>query len=515
MRRDNGAECQRYVGVDRRQPRGLRSDLIGRRELLLYAAALVAIGALLPEVASRCISAEAARYLTDAVRVVGTALFFGAGLLWLARWRLTGEARMARAGTALMVLSLVAAPLAMLTGISSADPAPPLSAICHAAAVGGCILLLASALASPRVDSSLRPARAVITTISLAWVGIAGVALSVNLVEPAIAESVWRTGAELALACGWAACALWALRLGSRSAEASLTRLGLVLVVMAAVEGMQVVIAHPAPLAVAGLELVAASIVAANAARELGEIFAHDGNRLLSVAGALDQAHKLLVEKDELQEEQVHDARSAIAALRAAALTLERYGDRVDDVTQRSLRSSIVSELSRLERLIDPARPSSATRFSVEDALWPVIMAERQAGLVVHASVGVECAHGRAHDVARVVQTLLVNAQRYAPGSDVWVRAERAGREVRIHVVDRGPGLPSTEHESIFLRGSRGSTAEGGSGSGLGLYVARKLMAAQGGTIGVQDRPGGGADFVVTLPAASAEKSVENGVEHR
>ena len=54
---------------------------------------------------------------------------------------------------------------------------------------------------------------------------------------------------------------------------------------------------------------------------------------------------------------------------------------------------------------------------------------------------------------------------------------------------------------SIFERSRRGSTSDGVEGSGLGLYVASRLMREQGGDLWVTDNPGGGAAFVMSLPA--------------
>jgi signal transduction histidine kinase len=91
----------------------------------------------------------------------------------------------------------------------------------------------------------------------------------------------------------------------------------------------------------------------------------------------------------------------------------------------------------------------------------------------------------------------LDNAREHAAMSSVRVRTERVGTRVQIRVEDLGPGVPTAHRELIFLRGVTTAVQ----GSGLGLHVARQLMREQGGDVWVEDRIGGGASFVVSLPA--------------
>ena len=102
---------------------------------------------------------------------------------------------------------------------------------------------------------------------------------------------------------------------------------------------------------------------------------------------------------------------------------------------------------------------------------------------------------GRPDSTAQVVVALLDNARQHAPGSPVEVRAESRCDVATVFVEDRGPGIPArSAPERIFGRGVRGSDS---GGSGLGLYIARRVMAEQGGSIDVSARPGGGTSFVL------------------
>jgi len=70
---------------------------------------------------------------------------------------------------------------------------------------------------------------------------------------------------------------------------------------------------------------------------------------------------------------------------------------------------------------------------------------------------------------------------------------------VRVTVADQGQGIDAADHERIFARFER-LTPDDGAGSGLGLYISRRLARAMGGDISVQSALGQGARFTLTLP---------------
>jgi PAS domain S-box-containing protein len=111
--------------------------------------------------------------------------------------------------------------------------------------------------------------------------------------------------------------------------------------------------------------------------------------------------------------------------------------------------------------------------------------------------------------MAQVLRNLLANAIRFAPaGTAIELAAADGpspdGRDgVTLTVADRGPGIPPGELESIFEPFVQSSlTKDGSGGTGLGLAIARRIVQAHGGTLHAANRAGGGAVFVLWLPAS-------------
>ena len=114
-------------------------------------------------------------------------------------------------------------------------------------------------------------------------------------------------------------------------------------------------------------------------------------------------------------------------------------------------------------------------------------------------------AKGEFRRILQIMVNLVGNAVRYSPaGSMVWIRAEQEGDLAAIIVADQGKGIAKADHDRIFGKFERVDQNEPG-GTGLGLYISRRLARAMGGDITVDSAPGMGARFVLTLPAVSAE----------
>jgi PAS domain S-box-containing protein len=117
--------------------------------------------------------------------------------------------------------------------------------------------------------------------------------------------------------------------------------------------------------------------------------------------------------------------------------------------------------------------------------------------------------HGDADQMAQVLSNLLINAQQAMqsqPGPRRLVVATRragSGKRVRLRVTDSGPGVPREIRDRIFEPFF--TTKPVGTGTGIGLALCHNIVAAHGGTVTVEDAPGGGTRFVIVLPVVPAE----------
>jgi PAS domain S-box-containing protein len=114
--------------------------------------------------------------------------------------------------------------------------------------------------------------------------------------------------------------------------------------------------------------------------------------------------------------------------------------------------------------------------------------------------------------IDQVVTNLVGNAVKYGAGAPILVSVTAgASGHTRLTVRDEGPGIPSEHQERIFEQFERAGQAEHLPGMGLGLWLARRIVTAHGGTVTVDSSPGRGATFTVILPSGQArEKSPEN-----
>ena len=110
---------------------------------------------------------------------------------------------------------------------------------------------------------------------------------------------------------------------------------------------------------------------------------------------------------------------------------------------------------------------------------------------------------GEFRRVLQVLLNLLGNAIRYSPkGSHVELRTELAGARARVTVADEGEGLSAAQQARLFDKFER-LGRQGDGGSGLGLYISRRLARAMGGDLMVDSAPGAGSRFTLDLPADS------------
>lgn len=107
--------------------------------------------------------------------------------------------------------------------------------------------------------------------------------------------------------------------------------------------------------------------------------------------------------------------------------------------------------------------------------------------------------------IQQIVTNLVSNAVKYGASEPVRITVATDSATATLEVEDHGIGIPTEAHQRIFGRFERAVSARHFGGLGLGLYVARQLVEAMGGTIGVISQPAEGARFVVQLPLLVAE----------
>lgn len=119
-------------------------------------------------------------------------------------------------------------------------------------------------------------------------------------------------------------------------------------------------------------------------------------------------------------------------------------------------------------------------------------------------ATGSRMALGDPARLAQVLELLLENAAKYAPpGAEIVVADWSANGQVHVAVGDDGPGVPPDVRESVFEPFVR-LNPSAAPGSGVGLFAARRLVAAMDGRLWIEDKPAGGSQFVTALPEAPA-----------
>jgi len=213
-----------------------------------------------------------------------------------------------------------------------------------------------------------------------------------------------------------------------------------------------------------------------------------------------------------------HELRSPLASVIGAARTLEQRWRELTPEQRDSFLALIGAETSRLAGLIgdvlDASRIDAGTfgyRFGELD-LAELVLDATSAAQVGHDEVRVEAriadgvppVHGDPDRLRQVLANLIDNAVKYSPaGETVTVAAGAVDGSVHVEVSDRGPGIAPEDQRVIFEKFGRVHVDGAKPGTGLGLFIARSIAEAHGGTLSVRSSPGRGATFRLALPLSS------------
>jgi signal transduction histidine kinase len=214
--------------------------------------------------------------------------------------------------------------------------------------------------------------------------------------------------------------------------------------------------------------------------------------------------------KDDLMAMFAHDFKGPLTVISGfSELMLD-----TDDATVKRSAETIVEQTRRLAKLSDDALALAATQsagFSLQRTPGDITEFVRSIAVpldrdgeritIVAPEEPVIVSYDRSR-LRHVVDNVVGNALKYSLGP-ITIVVERAGAEVRVRVEDRGIGIPSAERAFIFARFGRGTNARsrGISGSGVGLYIAKKIVDVHGGRLDVESVENEGSAFTLVLPA--------------
>jgi two-component system sensor histidine kinase KdpD len=213
-----------------------------------------------------------------------------------------------------------------------------------------------------------------------------------------------------------------------------------------------------------------------------------------------------------------HDLRTPLASIKASVSSLclddvewsaeetREFLGMIGDETDRLI--TLVTNLLDMSRIQAGALQPSLEAIALEEVVPAAVASLGGRGKVVDVDLDETLPPVRA-DAAlleRAVANVIGNAVSFTPpGQRVRVEAGAFSDRLDLRVVDRGAGIPRLNRERVFQPFQRLGDRHAGGGVGLGLAVTRGFVNAMGGTIEIDDTPGGGTTVVITLPVALAD----------
>ncbi len=219
-----------------------------------------------------------------------------------------------------------------------------------------------------------------------------------------------------------------------------------------------------------------------------------------------------------------HELRSPLGTIRGYTSMLQEgdFGD-LNAATRRAvdvIHTSAATGLGMIDRLVEVARLESGSealhreRHVLDEvvlaAVQPLKEEARSAGVDLKVEAGTGDVTLDAEEIAIAIRNLVANALKYgAEGGVVTVRAGVDGGDAWFEVADRGAGIAPEELQRVFERYYRSvrSRQRGITGSGLGLYIVKRIAELHGGEATASSTPGGGATFRLRIPAAAEARA--------
>ena len=233
-----------------------------------------------------------------------------------------------------------------------------------------------------------------------------------------------------------------------------------------------------------------------------------------------DATQRALRARDDIMAVVSHDLRTPLNNVRlGASLLRETADEKATSIIERvdrnvTLMTRLVDDLVDMVRIesgvieLHPGRESAAELLEAARELIASQAAAVQLKLEVLPGAAGLFVRADRERVLQVLANLLGNAVKFTPrGGHVGLSASEQGTVVRFEVTDSGRGIASEEGDKIFARFWR-SDPKRRSGLGLGLYIAKGLVHAHGGSLWYESEPGQGTRFFFTLPHATVQPQV-------
>ncbi len=242
-----------------------------------------------------------------------------------------------------------------------------------------------------------------------------------------------------------------------------------------------------------------------------------ENRRLSRRIASLEAQRELARMQDEFISTISHELRTPLGFIKGYVTTLLREDIQWEESKRQEFLRIIDDEADRLRELIDNLLDSSRLEsgtlsMTLEPSrLPPIIRDAVQRVYSAHPDmqIGVDIPKEKlpilrldSTRIAQVLDNFLNNARKYAPGSPVEVRVRRHERNIVVEVEDQGPGIAPEHLSHLFERFYRVTNDHSIRGTGLGLYISRKIVEAHGGEVGVESELGKGSRFYFTLPIA-------------
>ncbi len=256
----------------------------------------------------------------------------------------------------------------------------------------------------------------------------------------------------------------------------------------------------------------------ANLSEQVAERTRELAQKVEELARANAELHKLDQMRSEFVSLVSHQIRAPLTNIRGAATRMQTQCGAINPTC---LRMFVIldQQAERLDRLVRDVLNASrvetgelqlqAEPMSVMPVVQQVIEQTRarvgDRAFNVPPKPGLPLALADRDRVAEVLTNLLDNADKYSPpGTGITIELQADQTEVKVSVRDHGRGLPPTDFDRVFDKFYRSdnSDSQAAYGYGLGLFVCRRLIEAQGGRIWAENAPDGGAIFSFALPVA-------------